>query len=79
MENCIRLVITGPPSSGKTTQGRLLAQTLSVPFIEIGKLIRDEIDAETELGKVAKNSRDNGKQPPSEILTSILSHRLNAK
>ena len=39
-----RLVILGPPASGKGTQGVRLARTLGVPHVSTGHLLRRSMD-----------------------------------
>jgi adenylate kinase len=47
----MRLVLLGPPGSGKGTQAVTLADEMNVPHIATGDLFRAEMAAETELGK----------------------------
>ena len=36
----MRILLSGPPNCGKTTQGKLLAAALGVPHVSSGDLIR---------------------------------------
>ena len=47
----MRLVLLGPPGAGKGTQGQALAQTLGVPHVATGEIIRDHIARGTEFGR----------------------------
>src|SRR5690348_5558608 len=47
----VRVLLIGPPGSGKGTQGERLAQRLGVEHIAAGDLLRAEVAAQTELGR----------------------------
>ena len=48
-----RVLLFGPPGSGKGTQAALLAQRLGVPAISTGEMFRQAVAAGTELGRKA--------------------------
>ncbi len=54
MANPNRLVILGPPGSGKGTQAKLLAKNHGLVHISTGDLLRQNILKQTELGKQAE-------------------------
>ena len=47
----MRIVLLGPPGSGKGTQATFLAETLGVPAVSTGDLFRAHVDQGTELGR----------------------------
>ena len=47
----LRFVLLGPPGSGKTTQGEILAREQGIPHISVGDLVRKEVAAGTEMGR----------------------------
>ena len=53
-----RLLLIGPPGSGKGTQAQMLAKKLGVPQISTGDMLRAA--AETEIGLKAKQLMDRG-------------------
>jgi adenylate kinase len=72
----IYISLTGPPGSGKTTQGRSLAKHYSIPHISTGELLREEIERETVPGQIAKPYIDRGELVPIEITSSVVRDRL---
>ena len=51
----MRLVLLGAPGSGKGTQAKLLVDTLNIPQISTGDLLRSAVEAQTPLGRQGKN------------------------
>lgn len=71
------LAFTGPEGSGKTTQAKLLAQTLGLPYASTGDIIRAAADNDsTELGDACREmfARHNYLSPL--LLLKILAKRL---
>ena len=60
------VVVTGKPGSGRGTQAKKLADKYNLAYISTGKLMRQEIQNETELGRICKNYMDNGDLVPDE-------------
>src|SRR5687767_4541530 len=73
----MRLVLLGPPGSGKGTQAARLAAALGVPHIATGDLFRAEMAAETELGKLAKEYINAGNLVPDEVVNGMVRARLS--
>ncbi len=72
----MKLIISGPPGSGKGTRASRIAKALNIPHISTGDLFRKEVSAATELGKTAKAIMDKGGLVPDEITMSMLKNRL---
>ena len=73
----MRIVLLGPPGSGKGTQAALLVKQLGVPHISTGALLRDAAERGTELGLKAKALSDKGELVPDDDITGILEERLS--
>jgi adenylate kinase len=73
----MRIVIFGPPGSGKGTYATLLKTRLGIPHISTGDLVREEIRNKTRLGEQIAEYSNSGKLVPDEIITEILKHRLS--
>lgn len=72
----MRLALLGPPGSGKGTQGIVLKDTLSIPHISSGDLLRDAVKNETALGLEAKAFMDAGKLVPDDLVLGMMGERL---
>ncbi|MET0290424.1 MAG: adenylate kinase [Pseudoxanthomonas sp.] len=73
----MRLVLLGPPGSGKGTQATRLKEYLQVPHISTGDLLRGEVAAGTELGRQAKEVMDRGDLVSDDILLGMLESRVS--
>lgn len=72
----MRLVLLGPPGSGKGTQGERLAQALGVPRISTGDILRRNVAQGTELGKKAKAFMETGQLVPDDLVIAMTAERL---
>ncbi len=72
----MRLVLLGPPGSGKGTQATRLKEQLQIPHISPGHLLRAEVAAGTELGLQAKEVMARGDLVSDDILLGMLESRL---
>lgn len=73
----MRLVLLGPPGSGKGTQAARLKAHLQVPHISTGDLLRAEVAAGSPLGREAKEVMDKGQLVSDAILLGMLEDRLS--
>ena len=74
----MRLILLGPPGSGKGTQSVRLKEKLGISHISSGDLLRDAVKRETELGKQAKEFMEAGKLVPDELVLGMMRERLEA-
>lgn len=72
----MRLVLLGPPGSGKGTQATRLKEQLQIPHISTGDLLRAEVAAGSPLGLQAKEVMARGDLVSDEILLGMLENRL---
>ncbi|NTU75459.1 MAG: AAA family ATPase, partial [Anaerolineaceae bacterium] len=47
------IVLLGPPGAGKGTQAEFIAKEMHLAHISSGELFRENLKAQTELGKLA--------------------------
>jgi len=72
----MRIVLLGPPGSGKGTQAALLADALAVPAVSTGELFRAHVAAGTELGRTAAAFAAAGDLVPDDVTTAMVVERL---
>jgi adenylate kinase len=73
----MRIVLLGPPGSGKGTQAEFLVEKLKLPHISTGELLRSAAKAGTELGQKAKMIIDRGDLVSDEIMLGLITERLS--
>ena len=72
----MKIVMLGAPGAGKGTYASRLNASLGIPHISTGDMVRDEIKAQTELGKKIKQYSDRGELVPDEIIIRLLADRI---
>ncbi|MEZ5460896.1 adenylate kinase [Dokdonella sp.] len=72
----MRLVLLGAPGSGKGTQAAMLRDSLRIPHISTGDLLRAAVKAGTPLGLQAKAVMDAGKLVSDDIVLGMLEDRV---
>lgn len=71
-----QMLFLGPPASGKGTQTERLSKELGLPHIDTGSLLRAEIAAGTEEGKIIQALIDKGHLAPAEIVARIIIKKI---
>src|SRR5438445_1955819 len=72
----MRLVLFGPPGSGKGTQAAFVAERYRIPSISTGEILRDHVRRGTELGQLAEPIMNSGSLVPDELLIAVIRERL---
>jgi len=72
-----RVILLGPPASGKGTQSSRISKHLEIPTLGTGNLLRAAVEAETELGLKAKNLIAQGLYVPDEIILELVGQWMN--
>lgn len=73
------IIIFGAPGSGKGTQSDKIIAEFGVEHISTGDVLRAEIKAGTELGKVAASYINDGNLVPDSLIIDILASVLDSK
>ncbi len=72
----MRLILLGPPGSGKGTQANMLQEKFNIPKISTGDILRAAVEDNTDLGKQAKSFMDKGELVPDEIVIDLIKERI---
>ncbi|MDR2962704.1 MAG: adenylate kinase [Bacteroidales bacterium] len=74
----INLVLFGPPGAGKGTQSDLIVEKYGLIHISTGDLLRAEMKAQTDLGKVAAAKIEKGELVSDDIVIGMIKNKLAA-
>src|SRR5262245_44313217 len=72
----MRLILLGPPGSGKGTQAQLLCQRLNLTHISTGDILRDAVSRGTDLGRQAKSYMTAGQLVPDALVNGVVAERF---
>lgn len=72
----MKIVLIGPPGSGKGTYATRLSQLLQVPHFSTGDLVREEVNLETKLGRMIRSFVEKGELVPDEVINDLVKQRL---
>ena len=72
----MRIVVFGPPGSGKGSLAMLLAKDLNIPHISSGDIFREEIAQQTKLGDKVKEHVECGQLVPDSTTITRVFARL---
>ena len=74
----MRIILFGPPGSGKGTQAKLLAEKFHVPHISTGDLLREAVAKRSPLGLKAKEYLDAGALVPDDVMIGLIREVITA-
>ncbi len=72
----MRVVLLGPPGSGKGTQAEVLAKTYGIVHISTGDLFRDHLSRGTQLGQLAQQYMSAGTLVPDDVTEAMVAGRI---
>ena len=73
----MRLILLGPPGSGKGTQAQRLVHRHGIVQLSTGEMLRAAVAAETPVGLKAKDLMAAGALVPDEVVVGIISDRID--
>lgn len=71
-----RIILIGPPGVGKGTQAALLESGLGLKPLSSGTIFRAEIEAETDLGRLAQSYINHGELVPNGVTIEMMAKRI---
>jgi adenylate kinase len=71
------IVLLGPPGAGKGTQAQNIAKTFQLPHVSSGDIFRENLKAQTPLGKQAQQYLDRGELVPDELTIAMIRDRIS--
>jgi adenylate kinase len=73
----MRIILLGPPGSGKGTQAQRLIHRYGIVQLSTGEMLRAAVAAQTPVGLKAKDIMAGGGLVPDEVVVGIISDRLD--
>ena len=73
----MNLILFGPPGAGKGTQAKYLVKKIDGFQISTGELLRNEIQKNTEIGKLIINDMNDGKFINDEIVNKLIKNTIS--
>jgi len=77
-ETTLRIILIGAPGAGKGTQAQYIVREFGIPQISTGDMLRRAVDANTLLGKKAKEIMDKGQLVPDDIMIPLVKERIES-
>jgi adenylate kinase len=72
----LRIILFGPPGCGKGTQATFISESLSIPHLSTGDMLRSAVSSGSEIGLKAKNIMESGGLVSDQIVLSIVEERI---
>jgi adenylate kinase len=72
----MRLILIGPPGSGKGTQAKLLASRLQLFHFGTGDILREAVRLNTPAGQLAKPYVVSGRLAPDDLVNELVADRF---
>lgn len=70
------IVLLGPPGVGKGTQAKILSEKTGLAHVSSGDLFRENLKAQTDLGKLAQTYMNKGELVPDDVTIAMIRDRL---
>ena len=75
----MKLIILGPPGSGKGTVSEKLSKKFKLFHLSAGEILREEVDKKTQLGKEIRLFIDKGNLVPAKLVVELVKLEIGNK
>lgn len=72
----MKIIFLGAPGAGKGTQAEIVSETLSIPTVSTGNIIRAAVKDGTPMGLKARAFIEAGELVPDDVVIGIIQERL---
>ena len=72
----MRIILFGPPGCGKGTQATFISESLSIPHLSTGDMLRSAVSSKSKIGLKAKKIMESGGLVSDQIVLSIVEERI---
>jgi adenylate kinase len=72
----LNLIVIGAPGAGKGTQAEQIARARGVPKISTGDILREAVQNDTEIGRLAQAIMSRGELVSDDVMIGIVRERL---
>ena len=72
----MRIILFGPPGCGKGTQATFISESLAIPHLSTGDMLRSAVSSGSDIGLKAKNIMESGGLVSDQIVLSIVEERI---
>ena len=73
----MRIIILGPPGSGKGTRAKIIGKLYDLTVVTTGDMLRAAVSEGSELGKLAQGYMNRGELVRDDIVISIVEDRMS--
>ncbi|MDG5767020.1 adenylate kinase [Balneolales bacterium ANBcel1] len=72
----MRIIIFGPPGSGKGTQAKKVARHFEITHLSTGEIFRSAMEDSTDLGMRIKDFMDSGQLVPDQTVVDVVEQTI---
>ena len=71
-----RVIVVGPPGSGRTSQAKMLAEACGLVLISTKEMLKSVSERSPEKAKIIQDCIDKGEAIPDEIINPLVEKRI---